>query len=60
MTASAIPSSPVLTRRDRCDRCMAAAHVRAMLRTGGQLLFCAHHARAFTPRLLEIGAALSS
>ena len=35
MTTSTIPS-PVLTRRDRCDRCRAAAHVRAMLRTGGE------------------------
>ena len=59
MTTSTI-SSPVLTRRDRCDRCRAAAHVRAMLRTGGELLFCAHHAREYTPRLLQIGAALSS
>jgi hypothetical protein len=30
-----------------------------MLRTGGELLFCSHHAREHTPRLLEIGAALS-
>jgi len=30
-----------------------------MLRTGGELLFCAHHAREYTPRLLEIGAALN-
>jgi hypothetical protein len=58
MTTTAI-SSPVLTRTDRCDRCRAAAQVRAMLRTGGELLFCSHHAREYTPRLREIGAALS-
>jgi hypothetical protein len=47
------------TRLDRCDRCAAAAQVRALLPAGGELLFCGHHARAHAPRLREIGAALS-
>jgi hypothetical protein len=47
------------TRLDRCDRCGAATQVRALLPTGGELLFCGHHARAHAPRLREIGAALS-
>ena len=58
MTNTTSPS-PILTRLDRCDRCQAAAQLRAMLRTGGELLFCGHHAREHTPRLIEIGAALS-
>ena len=35
-----------LTTADRCDRCGAQAYVRITLRNGGELLFCAHHARA--------------
>jgi hypothetical protein len=36
-----------LTALDRCDRCGAQAYVRAVLgSSGGELLFCAHHARA--------------
>jgi hypothetical protein len=48
----------VLTRQDRCDRCPAAAEVRALLPAGNDLLFCAHHARAHASRLREIGALL--
>jgi hypothetical protein len=48
-----------LSRHDRCDRCNAAAQVRALLPTGGELLFCGHHARAHVPRLRELGAAIS-
>jgi len=33
-----------LTRADRCDRCGAAARVRAKLPSGAELLFCQHHA----------------
>ncbi|MGW9412851.1 DUF7455 domain-containing protein [Arthrobacter cupressi] len=36
-----------LTAADRCDRCGAQAYVRVVLETsGGELLFCGHHARA--------------
>jgi hypothetical protein len=45
-----------LTRRDRCDRCNAAAQVRALLPGGGELLFCGHHSRVHAQRLREIGA----
>lgn len=45
---------------DRCDRCGAAAKVRAMLDGGGELLFCAHHARAHEHRLREMAIALQS
>ena len=32
-------TSPELTRADRCDRCGAAARVRAKLPSGAELLF---------------------
>lgn len=47
---------PELTASDRCDRCGAAAQVRAVLATGGELLFCGHHAREHEPRLREQAA----
>jgi hypothetical protein len=50
---------PVLTRFDRCDRCSAAARMRALLPAGNELFFCKHHARQHEPRLREIGAELS-
>lgn len=52
-----VPS--ILTDHDGCDRCSAPAMVRALLRTGGELLFCGHHAREHGPRLRDIGATLS-
>jgi len=33
--------------------------VRALLRTGGELLFCGHHAREHGTRLRDVGATLS-
>jgi hypothetical protein len=33
-----------LSAVDRCDRCGAAARVRVTLASGGELLFCRHHA----------------
>jgi hypothetical protein len=50
---------PILTAHDCCDRCSAPAKVRALLRTGGELLFCGHHAREHSPRLRRIGATLT-
>ncbi|CRK55829.1 DUF7455 domain-containing protein [Alloactinosynnema sp. L-07] len=49
---------PELTAADRCDRCGAAAQVRAVLPSGGELLFCGHHARAHEVRLRELAAEL--
>jgi hypothetical protein len=59
VTTAARPVHTTLTRHDRCDRCNAAAQVRALLATGGELLFCGHHARAHAVRLREMGADLS-
>lgn len=47
-----------LTASDRCDRCGAAAKTRAVLPSGGELLFCGHHARQHQTRLLELSAEL--
>ncbi|GAB3550542.1 Zn ribbon nucleic-acid-binding protein [Actinopolyspora lacussalsi] len=49
---------PELTAADRCDRCGAAAKLRAVLQSGGELLFCGHHAREFKSGLSEIEADL--
>jgi len=49
---------PDLTAADRCDRCGAAAQVRAILPSGGELLFCGHHARKHKERLTELEANL--
>lgn len=46
-----------LTALDRCDRCGAQAYVRVVLESsGGELLFCAHHARQHEPQLRSIAA----
>ena len=44
------PAPPTLTAADRCDRCGAQARVRVVLATG-DLLFCAHHAKAHEDKL---------
>ncbi|AUH69194.1 MULTISPECIES: DUF7455 domain-containing protein [Gordonia] len=54
--ATTAPARTPLTAADRCDRCSAAAKVRATLPTGGELLFCLHHYNDHEARLVEIGA----
>ena len=49
-------TSPSLTAADRCDRCGAGARVRALLTSGGELLFCQHHANEHADRLREMNA----
>ena len=51
-------TSPELTRADRCDRCGAAARVRAKLPSGAELLFCQHHANEHEAKLTELSAVL--
>ena len=48
-------TSPELTRADRCG---AAARVRAKLPSGGELLFCRHHANEHESKLMELAAVL--
>jgi len=43
-----------LTAADRCDRCGAQAYLRVTLPSGGELLFCAHHARAHQDKLKQV------
>lgn len=53
MTTAVAPSAP-LTAEDRCDRCGAQAYLRVELHVGGELLFCAHHAREHGDKLKEV------
>jgi len=50
MTMTAVEE---LTSADRCDRCGAQAYLRVTLQ-GGELLFCAHHAKAHADRLKQV------
>ncbi|MFD4294843.1 hypothetical protein ACFWPA_10530 [Rhodococcus sp. NPDC058505] len=51
-------TSPPLTAADRCDRCGAGARVRAVLASGGELLFCQHHANEHEDRLRAMNATI--
>ena len=53
MNTAVAPSSP-LTAADRCDRCGAQAYLRVELQSGGELLFCAHHAREHGAKLKQV------
>ena len=57
MTTALAPSA-ALTASDRCDRCGAQAYLRVELQTGGELLFCAHHAREHGDKLKEIAVTM--
>ena len=57
MNTAVAPSAP-LTAADRCDRCGAQAYLRVELQSGGELLFCAHHAREHGDKLKEIAVTL--
>ena len=50
------PSPAALTASDRCDRCGAQAYLRVELQSGGELLFCAHHAREHGDKIREIAS----
>jgi len=43
-----------LNASDRCDRCGAQAYLRVTLGSGGELLFCAHHARAHSDKIKQV------
>lgn len=55
---TAVAPSPPFTALDRCDRCGAQAYVRVELSTGGELLFCAHHAREHADKLQQVAASI--
>jgi hypothetical protein len=56
VTTAVAPSAAALSAADRCDRCGAQAYLRVELRSGGELHFCAHHAREHEDKLREIAA----
>jgi hypothetical protein len=56
VTTALAPSTAALSAADRCDRCGAQAYLRVELQSGGELLFCAHHAREHGDKLKEIAA----
>ena len=45
-----------LDATDRCDSCGAQAYVRVVLESGGELLFCAHHARVNEDKLRPLAS----
>jgi hypothetical protein len=45
-----------LNSLDRCDRCGAQAYVRALLTSGGELTFCAHHGKEYAEGLKTVAA----
>ncbi|WP_345893813.1 hypothetical protein [Nocardioides sp. TF02-7] len=47
-----------MTAEDRCDRCGAQAYLRVELASGGELLFCAHHAREHGEKLKQVAVAV--
>jgi hypothetical protein len=53
---TALATSAALSAADRCDRCGAQAYLKVELQSGGELLFCAHHAREHGDKLREVAA----
>jgi len=47
-----------LKATDRCDRCGAQAYVRVELMSGGELLFCAHHAREHEDKIRQVAVSV--
>jgi len=58
VTTAVAPGASTLSAADRCDRCGAQAYLRVELQSGGELLFCAHHAREHGDRLREVAASV--
>jgi hypothetical protein len=54
--APAVPAP--MTAACRCDRCGAQAHVRVLLRSRQDLLFCAHHYGQHAPALAKVAVAI--
>jgi hypothetical protein len=57
MTMTSTFAEP-LTAADRCDRCGAQAYLRVTLSSGGELLFCAHHAKAHSAKLSQVALSI--
>ncbi|MGI8888727.1 MAG: DUF7455 domain-containing protein, partial [Nocardioidaceae bacterium] len=55
---TAVAPTPQFTALDRCDRCGAQAYVRVELVSGGELLFCVHHAREHADKLQAVASSI--
>ncbi|MFI7680147.1 hypothetical protein [Actinophytocola sp. NPDC049390] len=56
MTTTEVRTAALFAVTDRCDRCAARATTRAVLRCGGELVFCDHHLRRYRPALAPLTA----
>ncbi len=56
MTDQLILETTPLNAVDRCDRCGAQAYVRAVLLSGGELMFCGHHGKEYAEKLKQVSA----
>ena len=56
MTTAVATGAAALSAADRCDRCGAQAYLKVELLSGGELLFCAHHAREHGEKLRQVAA----
>ncbi len=56
VTTAVATGSAALSAADRCDRCGAQAYLKVELLSGGELLFCAHHAREHGDALKAVAA----
>jgi hypothetical protein len=52
------PDTAVPAVSERCDRCSAAAKVRAVLPGGGDLVFCQHHANRYRESLEKVAVSM--
>lgn len=55
---TALALSITLKVTDRCDRCGVQAYIHVALKSGGELLFCAHHGREHLPKLQDLAASI--
>ncbi len=56
VTTAVATGSAALSAADRCDRCGAQAYLKVELLSGGELHFCAHHAREHSDALKAVAA----
>jgi hypothetical protein len=56
VTTAVAPGAAALSAADRCDRCGAQAYLKVELLSGGELHFCAHHAREHGEALKAVAA----
>jgi hypothetical protein len=53
------PDTAAPSAGERCDRCGAAAKVRAVLPGGGDLVFCGHHGKKYAAHLEKVALAIT-